>query len=79
MLLAMTSTPVPAPRTRCPLCGGPNACAPAASGTFETPCWCADARFAPALLAALPRGGEAACVCAACVRGMTPASTAAGD
>jgi len=62
----MTPLATPAPRTRCPICGEANACAPAASGTFRTPCWCVDARFPPALLAALPRD-DAACVCAACI------------
>jgi hypothetical protein len=50
----------------CPLCGGANACAPAASGSLETPCWCSDARFAPALLARARAGGRAGCICASC-------------
>jgi hypothetical protein len=68
MLDLMTSLATPAPRTCCPLCGEANGCAPAASGTFATPCWCAAARFPPALLAALPPGEAPACVCAACIR-----------
>jgi len=31
-----------------------NACAAAISGSFETPCWCRQATFAPALLARVP-------------------------
>ena len=57
----------PLPETRCPLCGGDNGCAPAASGTFETPCWCTTADFPPELLeriAAADRGRS--CLCARC-------------
>ena len=59
------ATPVPA--HACPLCGGPNACAAAQSGSFDTPCWCREATFSPDLLARLPdeERGQA-CVCQDC-------------
>ena len=51
----------------CPLCGGPNGCAAARSGSFETPCWCADGVFRPEVLERVPadRRGQA-CLCRAC-------------
>ena len=52
----------------CPLCGGPNACVPAACGTFDRPCWCESAVFDAALLARVPAAERGrACVCADCV------------
>jgi hypothetical protein len=57
----------PRPNPLCPLCGNANACAPAASGRFDEPCWCQAATFPAALLARVPeplRG--VACVCASC-------------
>ena len=42
------------PATTCPLCGGPNACAPAACGRFDVKCWCTDAKIDPAALARVP-------------------------
>jgi hypothetical protein len=60
-------TRVPLPASRCPLCGGPNGCAPAASGTFDTRCWCVDVQIAPEVLARLPDAArDAACLCRAC-------------
>jgi len=57
----------PAPNLLCPLCGGANACAPATSGRFDTPCWCRAATFSAALLARVPAPLQGvACVCAAC-------------
>ena len=57
----------PEPNLRCPLCGGANACAPAASGRFDEPCWCRTATFPAALLARIPAPlRDVACVCAAC-------------
>jgi hypothetical protein len=55
------------PAHRCPLCGGPNACAPAASGDLSTPCWCRHATFSSELLEQIPPDQRGlACVCAAC-------------
>lgn len=58
-------TPIPA--LACPLCGGPNACAAAASGSFDTPCWCRDVTFPPDLIARVPveQRGQA-CICQRC-------------
>lgn len=76
----------PLPETRCPLCGGDNGCAPAASGTFETPCWCTTADFPPELLeriAAADRGRS--CLCARCAaravgaRGVLPDDDVTGE
>ncbi|MDX5364456.1 MAG: cysteine-rich CWC family protein [Pseudazoarcus pumilus] len=60
--------PVPIPTTECPLCGGPNACGPAACGSFDVPCWCTSTPIPAALIDRLPaevRGK--ACICAGCV------------
>ncbi len=59
------ATPIPA--HDCPICGGPNRCAAAESGSFDTPCWCRDATFSPDLLARVPevRRGQA-CICQDC-------------
>lgn len=56
-----------APASRCPLCGGPNRCVPAATGRFELPCWCVSATFSERLLARVPAGQRGvSCICAAC-------------
>ena len=61
----------------CPLCGGPNGCAPAASGRFDTPCWCLDLRFPPELLARVPADQrDRACICRACVEAHAAVSAA---
>ncbi|MBL8303119.1 MAG: cysteine-rich CWC family protein [Ideonella sp.] len=64
-----TVTPPPSPLAnhRCPLCGGPNACAPAACGRFDVDCWCREASFGAALLARVPAAARGlACVCKRC-------------
>jgi hypothetical protein len=58
----------PLPNVRCPLCGQPNACAPAASGRFDTPCWCAGVAIDAQALAAAERNRDA-CLCPACAQG----------
>ncbi len=59
------ATPENAPQ--CPLCGRPNVCAPAQSGTFATPCWCIEASFPPELLSRVPEALRGhACICRAC-------------
>jgi hypothetical protein len=59
------AVPIDAPR--CPLCGEPNACAPAASGSFDSPCWCTELSIPPELLARLPAESRGtACICRAC-------------
>lgn len=57
----------PVPHHACPLCGGPNDCAPARTGSFATPCWCFTQKVDAAVLARIPdaeRGQH--CVCRAC-------------
>jgi hypothetical protein len=57
----------PLPNLACPLCAGPNGCAVAASGRFDTPCWCASVAFDPVLLAREPEARRrAACICRRC-------------
>lgn len=52
---------------QCPLCGGPNACAPARCGRYDVACWCTSARFPPELLARVPEAQRGlACICAGC-------------
>jgi hypothetical protein len=57
--------PLPAPA--CPLCGGANACAVAATGDFNTPCWCRGVTFTAELLASVPDEMKGrACICRSC-------------
>lgn len=61
-----TATPA-LPEPVCPLCGGPNGCVPARSGSFAEPCWCTQVAFPPELLAKVPaeKAGRA-CICRRC-------------
>ncbi|MEO6747714.1 MAG: cysteine-rich CWC family protein [Caldimonas sp.] len=71
-------TPLAAPT--CPLCGGPNACRPAQTGSFDGPCWCQSTAIEPALLARVPpalRG--TACICARCAGAATAAPPGIAD
>lgn len=70
----MTNTTEQAlPNHTCPLCGGPNACAPAQSGKLDTPCWCREVTFSAELLAKVPESLKfKACICATCA-GKSPA------
>lgn len=62
-------TPQALPNHTCPLCGGPNACAPAASGDLQTPCWCRQVKFAPELFERVPEAQKGqSCICEACAR-----------
>lgn len=71
----MPLTPVepakPFAEPRCPLCGGPNGCTPAATGSFGgEPCWCREVSFSAEVLARVPpalRGK--ACLCRRCATG----------
>ncbi|MFO1319107.1 MAG: cysteine-rich CWC family protein [Burkholderiales bacterium] len=57
----------PLSNDRCPLCGGPNGCVPAATGSFEQPCWCTTIRVDPAVLRRIPEARRnVACLCRAC-------------
>jgi hypothetical protein len=65
-----TAPPVPLPATTCPLCSGPNGCAPAACGRFDVDCWCSTARIPADVLARIPAEQRLrACVCARCAGG----------
>jgi hypothetical protein len=69
--------PQPLPAHQCPLCGGPNACAPAQAGQFKVDCWCTRTRFPAALLERIPpeQRGQA-CICQACVEAALAAEAA---
>jgi hypothetical protein len=57
---------LPLPPAVCPLCAGPNACAPAA-GDLSRPCWCTKVTFSQALLARVPEAERRrSCICRAC-------------
>jgi predicted RNA-binding Zn-ribbon protein involved in translation (DUF1610 family) len=57
----------PAAEFLCPICGEANRCLPAASGTFETPCWCAAAEFPAELLDRLDIADRGrSCLCPRC-------------
>jgi hypothetical protein len=61
---------LPLPAHTCPLCGGPNGCAPAACGRFDVDCWCSRARIPADVLARIPaEQRNRACVCARCAGG----------
>ncbi len=63
----VTDGRVPLPEHLCPVCGAANRCAPAASGTFDVPCWCTQAAISPAALARVPQDLRGkACLCPAC-------------
>ncbi len=70
-------TPVaaPLPHHECPACGGPNECAPARSGTFDTSCWCASVTVCASALAGLPVAQrDRACLCRKCAMAAGPRS-----
>ena len=46
----------PLPNPTCPLCGEANQCAPAASGSFDTPCWCTNVKMDPDAIARIVQG-----------------------
>ena len=58
-------------RSRCALCGGPNACVMerrARGETVDGPCWCVARIFPEELKArASERDGGASCICQACL------------
>ncbi|MBI3157416.1 MAG: cysteine-rich CWC family protein [Burkholderiales bacterium] len=62
----MNTRPASIDATRCPLCGGDNACA-MASGHADRPCWCTQLSFDAGLLARVPADAKgAACICRRC-------------
>jgi hypothetical protein len=61
--------------TNCPLCGRPNLCAPAASGTLSSPCWCTQVVVDRSVLSRIPEEQRGqACICARCAAGNTGAN-----
>lgn len=63
--------PLPRNAPNCPLCGGPNNCAPVCAGSFDVDCWCRSVTFSAAVLAALPEDARGtACLCRACALGV---------
>jgi len=51
----------------CPLCGGPNDCAPARSGSLDTPCWCFNVTISAEALARVPAAQRnESCLCRRC-------------
>lgn len=71
----MSALPTPSAEHHCPLCGGPNDCAPARSGSFDTPCWCTTAAFDPSVLERIPESLRGrACLCRRCAAGDIPAA-----
>jgi hypothetical protein len=66
----------PLPELACPLCGGPNDCRAAQSGSFDPPCWCAEVTVDPAALARMPEAARnRACLCRRCATGERAAAT----
>jgi hypothetical protein len=60
----------PLPELACPLCGEPNDCRAAMSGSFDQPCWCAEVTVDPAALARVPEAARnRACLCRRCATG----------
>ncbi len=74
-----TAPAVPLDAPVCPLCGGPNGCAPVACGRFDTACWCTAVQIDPAVLARIPEPlrGQA-CLCRRCATGTPPQAQDAG-
>ncbi|MBL8340240.1 MAG: cysteine-rich CWC family protein [Rubrivivax sp.] len=72
-----------APRAehRCPLCGEPNGCVPAATGTFGGgPCWCREVVFSGEVLARVPEAARGrACLCRRCATTTTGTASTTGD
>ncbi|HIV72782.1 MAG TPA: cysteine-rich CWC family protein [Candidatus Aquabacterium excrementipullorum] len=68
----------PLPNLNCPLCGGANACSPAQSGSFDTPCWCQQVKVSPWARAqvALKDPQGLSCLCPRCARLEAPADNA---
>ena len=69
------STLTPLNPTRCPLCGGDNACG-ALTDPRSATCWCQSAEFGKDLIARVPAGARGkACICARCANAaVTPTS-----
>ena len=59
-----TTAAQPNPNHACPVCGGANECAPARSGSFDTPCWCTTVTIPAANTRATE--DSASCLCVRC-------------
>jgi hypothetical protein len=69
----------PTPNLVCPLCGNPNECAAARSGSFDVPCWCVDVAIDAATLARIPAPLQGvSCLCPQCAAGGEPGSAKEG-
>lgn len=67
------------PHAVCPLCGGANRCAPAASGTLDVPCWCTRATVSREALERVPAEWRGkACLCPRCAGVVDPPADAEG-
>jgi hypothetical protein len=52
---------------RCPVCGAANECAAANTGSFDTPCWCANVTISQEALDRIPPDQRGrACLCPRC-------------
>ena len=59
----------PLPTLHCPICGETNQCAAASTGSFDTPCWCANVTITEETLARIPPDQRGlACVCPRCAQ-----------
>ena len=68
----MTLPDMPLPSLACPLCGEPNQCAVAQSGSFATPCWCAGVIIDADALAKVPESERGrSCLCPRCAGART--------
>jgi hypothetical protein len=64
----------------CPLCGNPNECALAQSGSAETPCWCHGVEIDPAIIAKVPEvQRNKSCICRRCAALRLPTDTGARE
>lgn len=63
----------------CPVCGEANGCVPAATGSFDQPCWCAGHVIDPGVIARVPEAMRGrACLCPRCAASsLAAASTSA--
>lgn len=59
----------PEPALSCPVCGGPNDCAPAGCGSFDVDCWCTELAIPAQALQRVPADQRRlACLCPRCAR-----------
>lgn len=57
----------------CPLCGQPNGCVLARSGSVEEPCWCADVEVSADAISRIPKEMRGkSCLCHHCASTTKP-------